>query len=52
MLKVLKYKEKKPANIEFDVYTPINIEFGLWNISKEPTIYWRTETFYQTPQIC
>jgi hypothetical protein len=45
MLKVLEYKEKKSANIEFDVYTPINIEFGSWNISKEPTIYWRTGDF-------
>lgn len=45
MLRVLEYKEKKSTNIEFDVYTPINIEFGSWNISKEPTIYWRTGDF-------
>lgn len=45
MLKVFKYEETKKENIEFDIYTPINIEFGEWNISKEPTIYWRTGDF-------
>lgn len=45
MLKVIEYKEGKSENIEYDVYTPINIEFGTWNISKEPTIYWRTGDF-------
>lgn len=45
MLKVFKYEETKKENIEFDIYTPINIEFGVWNISKEPTIYWRTGDF-------
>lgn len=45
MLKVLKHEEIKKENIEFDIYTPINIEFGVWNISKEPTIYWRTGDF-------
>jgi hypothetical protein len=45
MLKVTEYKESKSINIEYDVYTPINIEFGTWNISKEPTIYWRTGDF-------
>ncbi len=45
MLKVTEYKESQSVNIEYDVYTPINIEFGTWNISKEPTIYWRTGDF-------
>lgn len=45
MLKVFKHEETKKENIEFDIYTPINIEFGVWNISKEPTIYWRTGDF-------
>lgn len=45
MLKIFKYKETKQENIAFDIYTPINIEFGMWNISKEPTIYWRTGDF-------
>lgn len=45
MLKVLEYKESEFVNIEYDIYTPINIEFGTWNISKEPTIYWRTGDF-------
>lgn len=45
MLKVTEYKESQSINIEYDVYTPINIEFGTWNISKEPTIYWRTGDF-------
>ena len=42
MLKVFKYEETKRENIKFDIYIPINIEFGEWNILKEPTIYWRT----------
>lgn len=42
MLRVLKYQETKEENIEIDMYIPINIEFGSWNISEEPTIYWRT----------
>lgn len=45
MLKVFNHEETKKENIEFDIYTPINIEFGVWNISKEPTIYWRTGDF-------
>lgn len=45
MLKVTEYKESQSVNIEYDIYTPINIEFGTWNISKEPTIYWRTGDF-------
>ncbi|PRS36246.1 hypothetical protein C6Y02_15760 [Bacillus sp. NMCC4] len=45
MLKVKDYKDSQPINIEYDLYTPINIEFGSWNISKEPTIYWRTGDF-------
>lgn len=45
MLKVTEYKDSQPINIEYDLYTPINIEFGSWNISKEPTIYWRTGDF-------
>lgn len=45
MLKVTEYKECQSANIEYDVYTPINVEFGTWDISKEPTIYWRTGDF-------
>lgn len=45
MLKIVEYKERQSANIEYDIYTPINIEFGTWNISKEPTIYWRTGDF-------
>ncbi len=45
MLKVTEYKEIQATSIEYDVYTPINIEFGTWNISKEPTIYWRTGDF-------
>lgn len=45
MLKVTEYKESQSINIEYDIYTPINVEFGTWNISKEPTIYWRTGDF-------
>lgn len=49
MLRVTKYKDSQPINIENDLYTPINIEFGSWNISKEPTIYWKTEDFKKFP---
>lgn len=45
MLKVLEFEERQPTNIKYDLYTPINIEFGTWNISEEPTIYWRTGDF-------
>lgn len=45
MLKVTEYKDSQSINIEYDLYTPINIEFGSWNISNEPTIYWRTGDF-------
>lgn len=45
MLQVIEYGERQTVNIEFDLYIPINIEFGTWNISKEPTIYWRTGDF-------
>ncbi len=45
MLKVLKYGQIKKENIDFDVYIPINIEFGSHNILEEPTIYWRLGNF-------
>jgi hypothetical protein len=45
MLKIFKHEATKKENIEFDIYTPINIELGVWNISEEPTIYWRTGDF-------
>ena len=45
MLKIFGYEEMKKENVEFDIYVPINIEFGKWNVSDEPTIYWRTGDF-------
>ncbi len=45
MLKVVEYKEIQPVHIEYDIYTPVTVEFGTWNISKESTIYWRTGNF-------
>lgn len=45
MLKVVEYKESQPVHIEYDIYTPVTVEFGTWNISKESTIYWRTGNF-------
>ncbi|MGG2111887.1 hypothetical protein ABFY60_15415 [Lysinibacillus pakistanensis] len=45
MLQVIQYEERQTVNIEFDLYIPINIEIGTWNISKEPTLYWRTGDF-------
>ncbi|MGB8453815.1 MAG: hypothetical protein WCD89_16010 [Anaerocolumna sp.] len=41
MLRVLKYKDKKPISMEFNIYIPVYIEFGSWDISIEPTVYWR-----------
>lgn len=48
MLKVISHEEIKREDIKFDIYTPINIEFGLWNIWEEPTLYWRTGDFNQS----
>lgn len=45
MLKTLECRDKKPMKVEFDVYTPINIEFGNWDISEDKTAYWRTGDF-------
>ncbi|MCY7917277.1 hypothetical protein [Bacillus vallismortis] len=45
MLKTLECRDKKPMKVEFDVYTPINIEFGKWDISEDNTVYWRTGDF-------
>lgn len=45
MLKVVEYKESQPVHIEYDIYTPVTVEFGTWNILKESTIYWRTGNF-------
>lgn len=42
MLKVKENLNIVPVNIEFDMYIPINIEFDMWDISLEPTKYWRT----------
>ncbi len=48
MLRVLKYKDKKPTSIEFNIYIPIYIEFGSWDISQEPTVYWRTGDLHKS----
>ncbi|AVQ47144.1 hypothetical protein [Clostridium botulinum] len=45
MLKVLKCKEKEVVKFQFDIYVPINIKFGSWDISEDQTIYWRTGDF-------
>jgi hypothetical protein len=45
MLKVLEYEDKKTESIEFNTYIPMYVEFGSWDISKEPTVYWRTGDF-------
>src|SRR5699024_2577308 len=45
MLKVTDFEVTEPVNNEYDVYTPFNIELRTWNISKEPTLYWRTGNF-------
>src|SRR5699024_10414019 len=45
MLKVTDFEVTEPVNIEYDVYKRINIEFGTWNISKEPNLDWRTGKF-------
>lgn len=48
MLKVFKHEATKKESIEFDIYIPIKIEFGVCDISKEPTIYWRTGDFSES----
>lgn len=48
MIKVKETEAVLKSYIEFDDYIPINIEFGKWNISIEPTIYWRTGDFNNT----
>ncbi|WP_427340826.1 hypothetical protein [Caloranaerobacter sp. DY30410] len=45
MLKVKEILNITPINVEFDIYIPINIEFGMWDVSLEPTIYWRIGNF-------
>lgn len=42
MLKVLEIAEKLDEKVEVDLYVPFKIKFGLWDESKEHTVYWRT----------
>ena len=45
---MLKLKDvEKPMNhsIEFDIYVPVKIKVGHWDMLKEHTIYWRTGDF-------
>ncbi len=48
MLKVLDCKDKKAASVEFNTYIPLYVEFGSWDISKEPTVYWRNGDFIKS----
>ncbi|SEJ73854.1 hypothetical protein SAMN04488127_2629 [Bhargavaea ginsengi] len=45
MLKVRDYCPPKFTKVEVDLYIPLTIEFGTWNVSEEPIIYWRTGDF-------
>ncbi|WP_213421198.1 hypothetical protein [Bhargavaea massiliensis] len=45
MLKVRDYCPPKFTKVEVDLYIPITIELGTWNVSEEPTTYWRTGDF-------
>ena len=45
MLKLRKVEEPMKHLIEFDIYVPIKIRVGHWDMSKEHTIYWRTGDF-------
>ena len=42
MLRVIDKGAVQNISIEYDLYIPINIKFGIWNVLLEPTIYWRT----------
>ena len=42
MLKILEIAEKLDEKVEVDLYVPFKIKIGLWNESKEHTVYWRT----------
>lgn len=44
-MKVKGNLDKTHIDVEFDMYIPLNIEFGSWDVSLEPTIYWRTGDF-------
>lgn len=45
MLRIRDYYPPKFTKVEVDLYIPLTIEFGTWNLSEEPTIYWRTGDF-------
>lgn len=45
MLKVRGYCPPKFTKVEVDLYIPITIKLGTWNVSEEPTTYWRFGDF-------
>jgi hypothetical protein len=45
MLKIMGVSKLVPVKIITDMYVPIKVKFGEWDISKENTIYWRTGDF-------
>ena len=45
MLKLRKVEEPMKHLIEFDIYVPIKIRVGHWDMSKDHTLYWRTGDF-------
>lgn len=45
MIAINNIREIQEEFIECDLYVPINIEFGQWDISKDPSIYWRRGDF-------
>lgn len=45
MLKLKNVEKPMRLSIEFDIYVPLKIRVGHWDMSKEYTIYWRTGDF-------
>lgn len=45
MLKLKNVEKIINHTIEFDIYVPLKIRVGHWDMSKEHTIYWRTGDF-------
>lgn len=45
MLNIVNLKSTITEKIEVDPYVPVKIRWGQWDLTLEPTIYWRTGDF-------
>lgn len=48
MLKIESYKDVQEEHIEYDLYIPINIQFGNQSGIDDPIFYWRTGDFQKS----